>query len=236
MNGLRGFYSVFSEEESIDQEIKRIKNRYIYERIDPEINFIFYDKEPVPGIDLERMIVKWEGFLDVRRRGIYRFFLLADDGARLYLDRELIVDAWENRSLDRIYSRDMKLERDVYRIELEYYNTGVFGKIELGWRREGGVDEIIPSRNLFTYSASSIIITNPPKNSRIKLIYNGFVREAFIKGGIALIPVYDIADGRDGEGRILLFNDREEIIYTSPIIEDMSPGDIYSLESIPQQL
>ncbi|MEL9929283.1 MAG: hypothetical protein QXF50_00085, partial [Sulfolobales archaeon] len=63
-----------------------------------------------------------------------------------------------------------------------------------------------------------------------------FVREAFIKGGIALIPVYDIADGRDGEGRILLFNDREEIIYTSPIIEDMSPGDIYSLESIPQQL
>ncbi|MEZ0290531.1 MAG: PA14 domain-containing protein [Sulfolobales archaeon] len=232
VNGLKGYYSNASSETSIDSEIRKIKHSYTYERIDPQINFVFYERNPVPGVALDNMIIRWEGFLDVPRKGRYKLFIVADDGARVYLDQELVIDAWRDRPLERVYSRELFLQREIYRIEIEYYNTGVFGKIELGWKREGGLDEIIPSHNLFTYSAHSIIITNPPRNAKIKIVYNGVVREAFIKGGIALIPIHDLASGRDSEGRIVILDESDKLIYMSPIIEDMSPGDIYSLETV----
>lgn len=240
VNGLRGLYGRSScgetcTERDIEATVRGLRRSYIYERVDPEINMVFYERRPVPGIEISELVVRWEGFLEVYRPGRYRLYIVADDGARVYLDRELVIDAWSGRTLEKTYSREISLERGPHLIEIEYYNTGDFGKIELGWRREQGFEEVIPSKNLFTFIGGSVIMTNIPRGYKIKLVYNGYVREAVMRSGIALIPVIDIVRP-SSEGQFIIIDERDRIIYKSPLIEDLYPGDVYSLEEIPEKI
>jgi len=235
--GLRGLYANMRcnnevcNESDAEREIMNIKKNYVYDKIDPELNLVFYDNSLMPKIKLEQMIVKWEGFIEIDKEDSYVFYLIADDGARLYIDKKMIIDAWTGKTLEKIYSDKIFLRKGVYSIEIEYYNIGAFGKIELGWRRGKSIEEVIPSRNLFSFAGGSVIITNLPKGYKVRLIYNGLVREAIIKSGIALIPIIDIIKPFS-EGQLIILNNDDEIIYRSPPIDDMSPGDVYVYQEI----
>lgn len=220
--GLLGFYGRICEGCSPEDSLR---SSLSFERIDPEVNFIWID-DPAPGIPLEGFVAVWEGYLSAVGVGSCRFFLSADDGARLFLNGELLIDSWRQASPQIVWSDAVDLGAGIHRLRLEYYNEGVFGRIMLGWERDG-VAEILPSERLYTTPSRSVIITGIPRLYRAALIARGVVREAVFRGGVALIPLDSSAD--PVEGLIKIYDEEGSPVYMSPYI-NIWPGDVFSLE------
>jgi len=233
--GLRGYYKNIPDLNNlglkdIEQIFENIETYHDFNRIDPEINFIFYEDYPVPNVYIDNMVIKWRGLIEIPKSGVYRFFVEADDGAQLLLNKKIVIDALDNMATKKIYSNELFLHEGLLEIEIKYYNTGVFGYIVLGWNRNNGVEEIIPSKYLYALEGSSVIISNVPKDYRVKLIFNGVVYEGYTRGGLILFPLYhENKIHFIGEGKLYVYDSKGDIIYESPLIQDMSPGDVYAL-------
>src|SRR5690606_16386125 len=66
----------------------------VVERIDPAIDMAWADGELAPGTGSDRVSVRWTGFLDVETAGQYTLVTSNDDGVRVYVDGQLVIDDW----------------------------------------------------------------------------------------------------------------------------------------------
>ncbi len=102
------------------------------------------------GHSAEHEVRQFVGFLDVPEEGIWEFALASDDGSKLRIDGELIVDH------DGLHSPSEKrgfaaLARGPHRIELGWFNAAGGAELSLKWRKAGGeAFAPIPS-SLLTY-------------------------------------------------------------------------------------
>lgn len=62
-------------------------------RVDPEIKFNWAETSPGPGIPVDNFSVRWTKNDDFKE-GTYKFVTKTDDGVRLYIDDQLIIDKW----------------------------------------------------------------------------------------------------------------------------------------------
>ncbi len=62
-------------------------------RVDSVINFDWQDGAITPSAS-DFVSVRWTGKIRASWSLVHTFFVLADDGARLWIDNELIVDRW----------------------------------------------------------------------------------------------------------------------------------------------
>ncbi|RYE91206.1 MAG: hypothetical protein EOO75_09090, partial [Myxococcales bacterium] len=64
-------------------------------RVDPVIDYEWTSSGPgVPGIGTSNYSVRWEGRVKAPVTGLYTFETLTDDGARLWVNNQLLVDKW----------------------------------------------------------------------------------------------------------------------------------------------
>lgn len=103
-------------------------------RNDEEIDFNWGSGAPASGLPRDNFSVRWTQTVDLDN-GLYRFFARADDGIRVYLDNELIIDEWRDNEADVEYSVDRQLDNDDYRIRVEYYERSGGALVEFGWQR-----------------------------------------------------------------------------------------------------
>ena len=65
---------------------QNLEGQPAFTRNDDKIDFDWGSKSPKEGFSRENFSVRWTGFLQVQKSGIYDLDFLSDDGARLYLD------------------------------------------------------------------------------------------------------------------------------------------------------
>jgi len=87
---------------------------------------------PAPGMPSENWSARWSRTWRFDE-GNYRFHLLVDDGARLWVGNRLLIDAWTDGSA-REYTSDLYLRGDVP-IRLDYYNRLGAARARLNWER-----------------------------------------------------------------------------------------------------
>src|SRR5690349_18112937 len=63
-------------------------------RIDPTVNFNWQTGAPASGLRSDQFTVRWTGQVLPRFSQAYTFRVTADDGARLWIDGQLVIDAW----------------------------------------------------------------------------------------------------------------------------------------------
>ena len=63
-------------------------------RTDRAVNFHWGDESPDTRLNTDEFSVRWTRVINFRG-GVYRFSMTADDGARIWVDGELVLDAWE---------------------------------------------------------------------------------------------------------------------------------------------
>jgi beta-glucosidase len=67
-------------------------------RLDPQIDFTWqtYDwtVEPLTGTGTDYFAIKWTGYLSAPQTGTYTLAIYGDDGLKLYLDDQLVIDCW----------------------------------------------------------------------------------------------------------------------------------------------
>lgn len=116
-------------------------------RVDPRLDFQWAQgASPLPGMPPQFWSVRWEGKLLVPRTEEYTFFLEnLDDAGRLFIDGQLVIDAWKVQQAATHISPPIRLEAGLHDIKVEYHQFwGLAGGIRLGWSAPSLPKEVIP--------------------------------------------------------------------------------------------
>lgn len=115
-------------------------------RVDSTINFAWGTGKPADAIAADTFSVRWQGLVRPQYTQYYTFYLNADDGARLWIDGQLVIDTWHTGGegtgvirLDATRASGILLE---YRED-----TGNAG-VRLEWSSASQPRQLIPSSRL----------------------------------------------------------------------------------------
>ena len=125
-------------------------------RIDPLINFDWGNGSPAPEIAPDTFAVRWTGQIEPQFSETYTFSTIADDGVRLWIDNQLVIDDWivhaPTMSLGAI---TLEAGRR-YDIQLEYFENYWGATVALQWESPSTEQEIIPTQRLYSNPAGVI--------------------------------------------------------------------------------
>jgi PA14 domain len=85
----------------------------------------------------------WSGYLAVGEAGRYEFWTNSDDGSRLYVDGQLIVDNGGRHGMLKVQGT-VALEAGPHQVTLEYFQGGGAYGLEWLWAREGATPTPVP--------------------------------------------------------------------------------------------
>ena len=100
-------------------------------RNDPLINFDWGAGAPAAGVGPNNFSVRWSRSLDFPA-GTYRFYTRVDDGVRLWIDGNLIIDRWRDGG-STTYNADVTLTGGRHALRMEYYEHSGDAVAQLAW-------------------------------------------------------------------------------------------------------
>lgn len=123
--------------------------------------------------------VRWTGKIIAPLSGEYEFNVSGNDGVRLFIDDQAVVDAWE--LTDRLASHSAKLNMDAgktYDIKLEYFDDTRDAEIRLSWKLPGA--KSLHEEAMDAAKKSEVIIfvgglTGDVEGEEMKISYPGFM-------------------------------------------------------------
>jgi LysM repeat protein len=102
-------------------------------RLDPAIGFEWGTGSPMSGVPSENFSVRWTRTLSFDA-GTYVFCAMVDDGVRIYVRNQLVVDAW-HASNSVNYCNTVTLPGGDHPVVVEYYDGGGEALIYVWWER-----------------------------------------------------------------------------------------------------
>jgi len=118
-------------------------------RPDPHVGFNWGNDAPAPFLPADNFAVRWTGSLHPYTTGSHVLCTYADDGARLWLDDKLVVDAWYNQGPTEHCNSVWLDATSPASLRLEYYDASLGATAKLTWQVPGQtVKEVIPSTQL----------------------------------------------------------------------------------------
>ncbi len=121
-------------------------------RVEPKIDFIWGIGTPYAQVNRDNFSASWDGRLVAATSGSYQFDLQADDGARLYVSNQLVLDAWTAGSATAAPTQSVALVLSAgtnYPIRVEYYEATNSAMIHLRWKTPSGSSFVtIPAANV----------------------------------------------------------------------------------------
>jgi hypothetical protein len=113
-------------------------------RVDPEMDFNWNVDAPGPGIDREQFSARWRGEITIPVDGAYTFVLNSNDGSRLYLDGQLLVNDWSTHAR-RDTLASVELAAGTYPIRVEFYQNAANAGITVSWQSDLIERQVIPA-------------------------------------------------------------------------------------------
>ncbi|HWN97206.1 MAG TPA: lamin tail domain-containing protein, partial [Methylomirabilota bacterium] len=160
-------------------------------RVDPFVGFDWGSGSPDPLIGAEQFSVRWTGQVQPRFSEAYTFYTVTDDGGRLWVNNQLLVDRWIDQGPTE-WSGVISLQAGVlYDIRMEYYENGGGAAAQLFWSSPSVIKELIPSAQLYPPIGSNL----PPV-----IALTGPATGAVF---VASAPVNITTDAIDPDGTIL---------------------------------
>jgi len=105
-------------------------------RNEAAINYNWGSNAPAAGVNADRFSVRWTRTLDMPA-AMYTFMLTVDDGARMWVNGHLLVDAWVEQAATT-YTNKFFLPGGSTTIEIQYYENAGDATARLTWTPEGG--------------------------------------------------------------------------------------------------
>ena len=105
---------------------------------------------PAPGVDADSFSVRWTGQVEPQFSETYTFRALADEGVRVWIDGQLIIDDWSPH-LRRTSAGTIGLQAGQrYDIRVDYFDLSGAAQVELSWSSPSRPLQVIPLDRLFT--------------------------------------------------------------------------------------
>lgn len=119
-------------------------------RTDASINFNWGTGSPASGIGANTFSVRWSGQIAVPRTGVYRFYVRADDGAKLWVNGVQLVNAWNGHRGGELSARISLTGGRRYTIQMESYDNSGQATAQLRWSGPGVAKTLVPQRVLYS--------------------------------------------------------------------------------------
>ena len=104
-------------------------------RVDQDIDFNWGTGSPGANVPADRFSVRWRGRWPFGT-GVYTFVAHSDDGVRIWVDGQLVIDRWVDQS-GATAAGEIYLQNGDHLVEVEYYENLERAEIRVFWERQG---------------------------------------------------------------------------------------------------
>ena len=114
--------NVISQGDGLNSEYFNGKNfdTRVLQRTDAQVSFDWGVASPAPSVNADNFSVRWSGFVEPLYSGTYTFFTNTDDGARLWVNNQQLVNDWTGHSLLENRGSVALTAGQSYPIKMEY--------------------------------------------------------------------------------------------------------------------
>lgn len=117
-------------------------------RVDSQVNFN-WGGSPISGIGADTFSVRWTGKVTPKFSQKYTFYIKNNDGARLWVNHQLLVDHWSAHSTSVEDKGSISLSAGkAYDIQLEFWDNTGTATAQLKWSSSSTTKATIPSSRL----------------------------------------------------------------------------------------
>jgi len=115
-------------------------------RTDPAIDFSWGDPGgPGTPIGVDNFSARWTADLEIAVADAYTFITSTDDGVRLWLNDEQIINQWVDQGTTDVFSQPIALKPGIYPLRMEYYENTGGAVARLSWQSPTMARQIIPA-------------------------------------------------------------------------------------------
>jgi glucose/arabinose dehydrogenase len=158
--GLRGYY--FDNQDF---------SAFSFSRMDTTVDFGWGDGSPDPSMGPDQFTVRWLGQVQPRFSQTYTFYTSTDDGVRLWVNGQLVIDHWVNQATTEVSGTIALTANQWYDIKMEYFEDGGIAEAHLSWSSAGQAKQIVPSSRLRANDPAAGVETGPaPGVTRVMLL------------------------------------------------------------------
>jgi peptidoglycan/xylan/chitin deacetylase (PgdA/CDA1 family) len=171
---------------------------------------------PLEGIPSDNFSVRWEGIVNPPSTGIYTFTVTADDGVRLWINNQLVINKWIDQSATTYSVSGTLTKGKPASIRMEYYEKGGDAVAKLAWTVPTAASQIvafeacpIAPQPVAEFDANKCyLLTARHSNKVLEVANNGnVVQQNTLKGGLNQIwriknfdgTYFQVANGNSGQ-------------------------------------
>ncbi len=124
-------------------------------RTDAVVNFNWGTGSPDSTISVDHFTAKWSGSVLPQFNETYTFYTTTDDGVRLWVDGQLLIDHWQDQAPAEWSGAISLSAQRRYDVEMDYYENAGGAVATLSWSSPSTAKTLIPQTQLYP-------VPNPP--------------------------------------------------------------------------
>jgi len=165
----------------------------VYSRKDATVNFDWGTGSPNASVNVDQFSARWTGQIQPRYTGQYTFYLNTDNGRRLWINNQLVVDKWiDDWGIE--YTGTISLTAgQKYDIKLEYFEDNGGASCKLEWSSLSQAREVVPQSQLYSNALPTVSITSPVNNANFtapaSIVINANAADA--DGSVSKVDYYN---------------------------------------------
>jgi hypothetical protein len=129
-------------------------------RVDPTVDFAWGSGSPASAIGVDTFSARWIGQVEAPFTGTYTFYTVSDDGVRLWVNNQLLVNNWTNHAAIENRGTIALTAGQRYPIRMEFYENGGLATARLLWSSTSIGKSVIPKARLYPQVPSNVIKIN----------------------------------------------------------------------------
>ena len=185
----------------------------VLSRTDATVDFDWGTGSPDADIGSDTFSVRWSGRIEPRFSEAYTFQTTTDEGVRLFVDDQLIIDQFVDQTATSHTGTITLVAGEQYNIRMEYYEREGAALAQLAWSSDSQPLQIVPQSQLYSdppqsevLSAETVVsgliqptsIEWQPNTDRMFISEKAGVVKIFENGALNAEPFIDISDQVNG--------------------------------------
>lgn len=118
-------------------------------RNDANIQFDWNTGVPMNGIPNDNFSARWRGRIKAQYSETYTFTTESDDGVRLWVDGQLLIDKWQNQGLIQHSGTIALVAGQTYEFEMHYFDNFGAAVAKLLWSSTSQTQQAVPGTQFF---------------------------------------------------------------------------------------
>ncbi|HYE07607.1 MAG TPA: PA14 domain-containing protein [Planctomycetota bacterium] len=121
-----------------------------FTRVDPTIDFDWGSGSPDQRIGADTFSVRWTGSVEAVYSEQVEFITTSDDGVRLWIDGQLVIDQWTNHPPTQHSGVITLTAGRRHALRMEFFENGGGATARLEWRSARQARQVVPRGRLFS--------------------------------------------------------------------------------------